>query len=267
LSEAYTRFLTKKDGVEGWFSDMSAGLFDGFLTEQVRLATSGPILEIGVAHGLSALILAEHLRSGEALYLSDNHEGRLAGAVSTLRNLFPEAALHPLLGRSDEIPEKGLPARKFRFIHIDANHMRSYLLKDMATADSLLSDTGILALDDMLAPQYFSATFGAVEYVVRNPNSFRFILVGFNKAYLCRPSAYLFWLTFIRDRLPEHLRSCHLPDFTIWKCEHGDDFMGFGIAGRQFDKDFFTWRVYGEAYGLENRVERGVAEEVDFDSI
>ena len=246
---------------------MSAGLFDGFLTEQVRLATSGPMLEIGVAHGRSALMLAEHLRKDETLYLNDNHEGRLAGAVASLKASFPEARFKPLLCRSEEIAGKGLPARKFRFIHIDGNHMRSYLLKDMATADLLLSETGILSLDDFLAPQYFSATFAAVEYVVRQPNSFRFILVGYNKAYLCRPLAYLFWLTFIRDRLPGHLRGCDLGDFTIWKSEHGDDFMGFGIAGRQFDKDFFTWRVYGEAYGLENRIERGVAEEVDFDSL
>jgi predicted O-methyltransferase YrrM len=266
MSETYNSYGRRKEGIEGWFSDMSAGIFDALLVEQSRLVTSGPMLEIGVAHGRSALLMAEHLRPNESLHLSDINPTFLEGAVGRLKGFHPDANLKPIVGPSAEIPTNELHGRTFRFVHIDANHMRSFLLKDMAIADKLLSDTGILVLDDFLAPQYFSATFAAVEYVVRNPGSFRFILVGYNKAYLCRPSAYLYWLTCVRDRLPAHLRACGLEDFTLWKTEFGDDFMGFGIAGRQFDKDFVTWRMYGSAFGAEDRAERGVAEEVDFDS-
>lgn len=267
MTDTYTHYAQHKDAIEGWFSDISAGLFDAFLTEQKRLVTSGPMLEIGVAYGRSALMLAEHLGPDETLELSELHKGRLDSAMASLGAIHPGKTLRPRFGKSDDIDFTEIPPRKYRFIHIDANHMRTHVLKDLALADHALSETGIVSLDDFLAPQYFSATFGAIEYLVRHPESFRFVLVGFNKAYLCRPSAHLYWLVFVRDRLPNHLRSCGLTDFTIWKTDQGDDFRGFGIAGRQFDKDFFTWRVFGEVFGLENREERGVAEEVDFDSI
>jgi hypothetical protein len=66
------------------------------------------------------------------------------------------------------------------------------------------------------------------------------VLAGYNKAYLVRPRAALSYLTFIRDELPEHLRACGQPDFTFWRTDDRRAFSGFGMTGRQYDRDFVT---------------------------
>lgn len=263
-SPTFARFKEDFDNVEGWFSEQSAALFDAFLTARAGLGDHGPMLEIGVYKGLSAGLMSQHLPAGQVLHLNEINPAFLAGAVASLRAARPDIAIREHGGPSAAIDRASLPARRFAMVHVDADHMRTAVLSDMAVADHCLSETGLLVLDDFLAPQYFSTTFAAVEYLVRKPDSFRFILTGFNKAYLCRPSAYLWYLAQIRDFVPGHLRACGVEDFTFWKMAFGEDFVGFGVAGRQYEADFVTWRRFEQLYGGTARVEDGSASMVDF---
>ena len=228
-------------GVEGWFSDMSAALWDGFLAFQAarHKLIRGGMLEIGCAHGRAALMLGLHGRLGETIHLIDynpahaRNAAHLVGGHSASR--VEGHAIYSERASTDFLPSRGI-----RFLHIDGDHGRWALHNDLDIAHRVVAPEGVVVLDDFLAPQFIGVTIGAIEWMTRNPEAFEMMLVGFNKAYLVRPRAAQMFQEFIRDELPAHLRACGQPDFTLWRTDDRRACASFGITPRQFDRDFVT---------------------------
>ena len=62
-----------------------------------------------------------------------------------------------------------LGGRRPRFIHIDGEHSRAALTKDLELATAVLAPAGVIVLDDMLHPGYPTLMVAVHEYLGRHP--------------------------------------------------------------------------------------------------
>ncbi|RYE85623.1 MAG: hypothetical protein EOP19_09050, partial [Hyphomicrobiales bacterium] len=79
-----------------------------------------------------------------------------------------------------------------RFIHIDGEHSRAALGKDLALATACLAEGGLIVLDDMLHPGYPTLMVAVQDYLTANPGIVplciidRETIVGATKFVLCQ---------------------------------------------------------------------------------
>jgi SAM-dependent methyltransferase len=235
----FARWQTAASDVQGWFSDMSAALWDGFLSLQAGWAAPGDMLEIGCAYGRAAMMMGLHSRQGETLRLLDAAMQHVEETPGRVQPHSPGQVIGTY-GFSERLDPALLPARGTRFMHVDGDHGLWALHNDLDLAERTLTADGLLVLDDFLAPQFMGVTLGAIEWVARHPQSFEFVLAGFNKAYLARPRFAGRYLEYIRDALPAHLRALGQTDFSFWLTDDRRACSCFGMTQRQFDRDFIT---------------------------
>lgn len=230
--------------VEGWLSDESIALYDFFLYNQSAKIfydhfQTGDFLEIGIAYGKSALLMAMHADSKSVIRLLDASQSHLLGTAERVQAMTPNKVLG-VFGYSEAVDPEQFPARSTRFMHIDGDHGRWALHNDLEMANRIVSADGMVVIDDFFSETFVGVTYGTIEWMALNPTAFEMILVGFNKAYLVRPRFARRYLEAIRDRLPAHMRACGLPNFTLLRTDDTRAFGCFGITGRQHDVDIVS---------------------------
>lgn len=232
------QFNEQFGAVEGWFALQSAALFDIFLTDQAERGVKGDMMEIGVAYGRSALLMALHAQKGEKLWLNDINESLLKQVAPRISEVAGSQA-QLLFEPSKKLKPRDLPKPKsVRFHHIDGDHGRGAQHVDLAIADRIVSEDGLVVLDDFPTLSFLGLMVGVLEWMAANPKSFRLFLAGSNKGYLCRPSREKFYLTMIRDRMPKLLRERGEENFTFMQMAEAGDFSGIGLTARQWNRDF-----------------------------
>jgi len=187
------RALELFEQAEGMMTMSAARAFIFFLELQDMLSTPGHIVETGVYKGKSATLLASYARDDEDLILVDVGYQEFTGHLDQIhnRNISVKA-------RSEELRTAfegyGACRGKVRVLHADASHTYSNVYNDLEIAHELLSEDGLVMLDDFLNmnfPQVQAATYA---YIARNPEAFSMLLIGANKAFLCRPSRHRWFL-------------------------------------------------------------------------
>lgn len=228
--------------VDGWFSDEAAALFDFFLAGQSSAHfnpawTVGDCLEIGVAYGKAALMMAIHTDNNWKIRLVDVTQ---LGAAARLRAVT-SAEVIEFTALSEAMPLESMPSRSTRFMHIDGDHGRWALHNDLDIANRVVTYDGMVVLDDFFSAGFVGVTVGAIEWMARNPHAFELILVGFNKGYMVRPRFARAYLEAIRDHLPAHLWGCGVTDFSLFRTDDRRACACFGITGGgQFDGNITT---------------------------
>ena len=85
-----------------------------------------------------------------------------------------------------------LGGRPPRFVHIDGEHSRAALSKDLELATAVLAPAGVIVLDDMLHPGYPTLMVAVQDYLQRHPEMCvlcvidRETVVAATKFVLCR---------------------------------------------------------------------------------
>ena len=163
-AEAYWR---ARGSVLGAFWDIDFLLFDRILSGQERGRLTGDLLEIGALYGKSAILLGLHARSGEETIVCDifgdvgaNEANSLENDVSypdLTRDVFeanyarwvrrPARIVQELSGAIRSHVEEG----SLRFAHIDGGHHYDVVAGDIRNVKPLLSDCGVVVLDDYRA--------------------------------------------------------------------------------------------------------------------
>jgi predicted O-methyltransferase YrrM len=199
---AVDRYLEEGyDKVVGMSSRFAAAICCGLLRIQGEMGVRGPVVEVGPFEGRFFIALA-HALSGDETALGidlfdwpnpeviDRFEANCArhGVAperritwkADSRTMAPEALLAKLGGRRP------------RFIHIDGEHSRSALTRDLELATAALAPQGVIALDDMLHPGYPTLMVAVHEYLQRHPEMCvlavidRETIVAATKFLLCR---------------------------------------------------------------------------------
>jgi hypothetical protein len=175
------RYWRARHSVVGAFWDIDFLIFDRILSEQETSGVAGDLLEIGALYGKSAIVLGLHARADEDTVVCDifGHAG--ANDSNTLENdlSYPDLSrdlFEANYGRwvrrpprivqelSDTI-RSHVADGSLRFAHIDGGHHYDVVANDLVNAKWLLSNAGVLALDDFRAihtPGIAAATWEAV---------------------------------------------------------------------------------------------------------
>ena len=158
-------YLTALDSIQGWFYPEDVSLFQALHELQGQDGVSGDLLEIGVYHGKSSILMGYFPREDEHLVICDLFEqpartvANQAEARCWYSNLSCELFENNYLRFHDRLPvivkcpsahlvKVGQLSRTFRFIHIDGSHLYDIVKRDIRTAKALLRDNGIVSIDD-----------------------------------------------------------------------------------------------------------------------
>lgn len=172
---------TRLSEVKGWFFTADQLLFDWFLAHQQDRSEPGDLLELGAYMGKSAIFLGARLRPGERFTVCDlfdspaedaSNSKEMKKSYATLTRRAFEANY---LAFHDELPTivQGLSSivsdhvedGSVRFAHIDASHLYEHVHGDILAVRELLTDSGVVVLDDYRAehcPGVAAATWQAV---------------------------------------------------------------------------------------------------------
>jgi predicted O-methyltransferase YrrM len=176
------RTHTGLTSIPGWFFPQDQLLFRWLLREQDRCGIHGDLAELGVYMGKSAVVMGEYVRLGETFTVIDLFESSAPENSNQLEN---NEAYSDLTQRAFESnyrrfhnhlptivrgPSSNIlhhaAAGTHRFVHVDASHLYAYVQIDVASAQALLHEHGIVVFDDIQsghAPGVAAAVWAAVS--------------------------------------------------------------------------------------------------------
>jgi hypothetical protein len=187
--------------VPGMSSRFAAAICCGLMRIQSEMGVAGPVAEIGPFEGRFFIALCHALASGETalgIDLFDWPDPQVIGrfeANCARHGVPPERRIAWKADSRTMRPEEllgKLSGRRPRFIHIDGEHSRAALTKDLELATAVLGPAGAVVLDDMLHPGYPTLMVTVHEYLGRHPEMCvltvidRETVVAATKFVLCR---------------------------------------------------------------------------------
>ena len=184
------------DEVRGWLKPADAFLMGWLLDRQNRLGQRGDVVELGVFHGKSAIVIGHHLAEGDRFVVCDlfdqvatetraradtwSYKGLTQTAFETNYLAFHETLPEIVQGLSSGIVDHVAPA-SCRFVHVDASHFYEHVRVDIASARSILGQDGVVVFDDYRSA-HTPGTAAAVWEAMAN-DGLRVICVTDNKFY------------------------------------------------------------------------------------
>ena len=175
---AVDRYL--EDGyasVVGMSSRLAAAITCGLLRIQGELGVTGPVAEIGTFEGRFFIAMAHALGDGEKalgidLFDWPNPEIIDRFHANCVRHCVPEARRLTWKADSRTLKADALLAKvsgkRVRLFHIDGEHSRHALTRDLALATAVMAPEGLIVLDDMLHPGYPTLMVAVQQYLETN---------------------------------------------------------------------------------------------------
>jgi predicted O-methyltransferase YrrM len=200
--------------VVGMSSRFAAGVCGRLLALQNEFGVTGHFAEIGAFEGRFLIAMAHCLAPGEKALGMDIFEWP---NPEVLQRFEANCRRHGL-GPDRVIPWKidsgtttasavlaKLDGGPIRMFHVDGEHSRSALAKDLELATEATSEGGLIVLDDMLHPGYPTLMVTVQTYLERHPEMTvlciidRETIVAATKFVLCRKD----WFKRYEDRMLE----------------------------------------------------------------
>jgi len=197
--------------VAGWLAQRSAAMIAALAIHQHNRRLSGAVGEIGVHHGRLFILLALAAEPTEKLFAIDVFEQQelnkdQSGSgdrdifYANLRNngLVPEA-MTIITASSLDVTGSQLKDQvgEVRMLSIDGGHTEECILNDLAIADDVLADHGIIIMDDVFNSTWPSVASGYARYLLASPQTVPFASAP-NKVFACRPEYVESYRQFLR---------------------------------------------------------------------
>lgn len=188
------------ESVVGMSSRFAASICCGLMRIQNEFGITGHVAEIGAFEGRFFIALAHSLAEGEKalgmdifewpnLEVKDRFEAncRKHGIGSDKRITWKVNS-----GDTTAAEIKARAGGEIRFFHVDGEHSRKALAKDLELATAAIAPGGLIVLDDMLHPGYPTLMVTVQEYLERHPEMVvlciidRETIVAATKFVICR---------------------------------------------------------------------------------
>jgi predicted O-methyltransferase YrrM len=206
------------DTVVGMSSRFAAAVCCGLMRIQSEQGVKGPVAEIGSFEGRFFIALAKALGPGEValgidLFDWPNPEVIDRFKANCARHGVPDDRRIVWKADSRSMKPEELLAKlggqRPRFVHVDGEHSRAALARDLELATAVLAPAGVIVLDDMLHPGYPTLMVAVHEYLARHPEMCvlciidRETVVAATKFVLCRTE----WFKRYEERLLEDYKA------------------------------------------------------------
>ena len=229
----YDISVVRLGAIQG-FSNITQRMLMQFMLNSVK---PGRSLEIGVWHGRTALQLISS--SSLEVYLVDSNIEMLDISRKHIESFFEDSAnvtyIHDDSMKHDF---SGLKS-SIDFIHIDGQHTKSAVLNDLDASKLMLTNEGVIAIDDFFMFKYPQITEAVYEWLLKN-SDFKLFLVSEYKAFICRNDFYSTYTNDIINNMKSFANENNL------KC--------CNISKTSFISDSFTYSVLfseGKDCGVE----------------
>jgi predicted O-methyltransferase YrrM len=205
--------------VVGMSSRFAAAIAARLLLIQSAHGVSGQVAEIGTFEGRFFIALAHALQPGEKavgidLFDWPNPQVLDRFHANCCRHGVEEARRITLKADSREMTPDALLAAsegRIRLFHIDGEHSRAALTRDLALATAVLAEGGVIILDDMLHPGYPTLMVAVQEYLERHPEIVvlcvidRESIVAASKFVLCQASWFKRYEAALLEAFPDNI--------------------------------------------------------------
>lgn len=216
---AVDRYLA--DGYEsvvGMSSRFAAAITCGLMRIQTELGVAGPIAEIGTFEGRFFIAMAHALADGETalgidLFDWPNPEVIDRFEANCARHGVPQGRRITWKADSRSMRPEDLLAKlggkRVRLFHVDGEHSRHALTRDLELATAVLAPGGVIVLDDMLHPGYPTLMVAVQAYLDAHPEMCvlciidRETIVAATKFVLCHRD----WFKRYEERLLQDFQS------------------------------------------------------------
>jgi hypothetical protein len=235
------------DTIEGMLSLFSMAAMDSLLALQAERKTRGDMVEMGVYRGKSAAILSGRLSEGEALHLYDVADyfdrdalGRTgAELLFNIENTLDLSKSHFRDRRS-----------RVRFCHVDASQMFEPTLHEMELADYMLSEDGILCLDDYTNLNYSQILAATFKYLFTRRTDLTIFMVTDEKAYLCRRKCFPVYSGFVLNSILSQMDERGVGDACIARTDDTPSYGAFYLRTKNEGEidNFYGAGIYGDFY-------------------
>ena len=164
--------------VVGMSSRFAAAVSCGLMRIQSDLGVTGPVAEIGTFEGRFFIALAHALKNGETalgIDLFDWPNPQVIDRFEANCTKHGVPAEKRITWRADSRTMKPedllakLGGERVRLFHVDGEHSRHALTRDLELATAVLTDGGVIVLDDMLHPGYPTLMVAVQDYLQRHP--------------------------------------------------------------------------------------------------
>ena len=199
---AADRYLAEGyETVVGMSSRFAAGICGRLLRIQADLGVTGHFAEIGAFEGRFLIAMAHCLRDGEKALgmdifewpnpeVKDRFEANCTKhGIATDRRVTWKVDSG---ATTADAVKAQLSGGTIRMFHVDGEHSRKALAKDLELATAAIAPGGLIVLDDMLHPGYPTLMVAVQEYLERHPEMVvlciidRETIVAATKFVLCR---------------------------------------------------------------------------------
>lgn len=175
------------------------------LLDSSGINNKGGIAEIGVHHGQFYMMLNATTNTSDRSYAIDvfeNQELNIDNSGNGSRSLF-EANLrnvdihhggNTIIIQGDSTDPalnlvQTIGPGTCRYVSIDGGHTVEHTLNDLKIAERLISNEGVVILDDIMHYCWVGVIQAAVKYLSTNPTLVPFA-IGHNKLFMCKIAYY-----------------------------------------------------------------------------
>jgi predicted O-methyltransferase YrrM len=177
---AVDRYLeTGYASVVGMSSRFAAAVTTAIMRIQTDMGVTGPIAEIGTFEGRFFIAMAHAMQPGEIALGIDLFDWPNPQVIDRFEANCLKHGVKPELKitwktdsrtmRPEDVLAK-VGGAKLRLFHIDGEHSRDALTRDLDRAVAVMRPDGIIVLDDMLHPGYPTLMVAVHEWLGRNPD-------------------------------------------------------------------------------------------------
>ena len=199
------KYIEVVDSIEGWFvwEELCP-----LLKKVDEIQAKGHILEIGIHHGKSFIPMTTLLKEEEIAVAVDVFEDQqynydLSGNGSTIKfkeNILKVYEKNSIFDKIRIVKKDSTKmnaaeylsitqGNKYRIISIDGCHTKSATLYDLNNAIQILTDDGIIILDDYFNAHWPGVKFGVDLFMAQNAD-FRLVYLNANKFIICHKGYY-----------------------------------------------------------------------------
>jgi hypothetical protein len=197
-----TRYLRRGHrSVEGWLERGAPEMIAAIADAQTERGVSGNVAEIGIHHGRLFILIyllsrdseravAVDLFSRQELNVDGSGTGDLAIFLANLRKHADDRRLVVHEGNSADLDSAALlrlGGGPFRLISIDGGHTPELTESDLATAEGVLAQGGVVILDDCFNEMFPGVSDGVHRHFSR-PRSIIPFAIGANKVLFAQPA-------------------------------------------------------------------------------
>ena len=165
------------NAVPGMSSQFAAAIGCGLIRIQTALGVSGHVAEIGTFQGRYFIAMAKALADGERALGIDRFDWPTPAVLDRFekncrQHDLPDASRITWKADSRDMRPEDITTKlgggQVRFFHIDGEHTRAALTRDLELATAVLAPGGLLILDDMLHPGYPTLVLAVHQYLERH---------------------------------------------------------------------------------------------------